>query len=152
MRRKDRATSEKRACEIMDNAIFGTVALAAGNMPYAVPINFAREGSYLYFHCAKSGRKTEILKENSNVCISFVMSSDVNAQQLTTNYASATVEGIATLITEKDEKVQALKAICHKFAPISETTINTAIAKNLSVTAVYKVEIKSITGKESIKK
>ncbi len=152
MRRKDRALTEERAYEILDNCDYGTLALSAAGKPYAVPINFVREGKNLYFHSAKAGKKVEMIGENRNVSISFVDYSELNPQKLTTNYRSVSVEGVASAVVDKDEKVHALKAICHRFAPISETIINTAIAKNLSATAVYKIEIIAITAKASEKK
>ncbi len=152
MRRKDRALTEERAYEILDNCDYGTLALSVDNKPYAVPLNFVREGKFLYFHSAKAGKKSEIIKENAAVSISFVEYSEINPQKLTTHYRSVSVEGIASAVSDKDEKVHALKAICHRFAPISESVINTAIAKNLSATAIYKIEIINIAAKASEKK
>ena len=62
MRRKDRAMDEKFALQVLDNAGYATISMYDGNEPYAVPISHVRNENTIYFHCAKLGRKIDILK------------------------------------------------------------------------------------------
>ncbi len=58
MRRKDREVSAEQAWEIVERCSYGVLAMTKPDgTPYAVPVNFAREGNYLYIHCAQAGEK-----------------------------------------------------------------------------------------------
>ena len=53
MRRKDREVSAEQAWEIVERCSYGVLAMTKSDgTPYAVPVNFAREGNCLYIHCA----------------------------------------------------------------------------------------------------
>jgi len=53
----------------------GNIAFADGSMPYIVTMNFGRQWDddrlTLYFHCAKAGRKIDLLNRNNRVCFEF---------------------------------------------------------------------------------
>lgn len=73
MRRKDREVTDLQQIErIIAGSKVCHVAMADQGMPYLVPMNFGYEMKgrelTLYFHCAKEGRKLDILKKNDNVC------------------------------------------------------------------------------------
>lgn len=60
MRRKDREVSAEQAWEIVERCSYGVLAMTKPDgTPYAVPVNFAREGNCLYIHCAQAGEKTD---------------------------------------------------------------------------------------------
>ena len=62
MRRKDREVSAEQAWEIVERCSYGVLAMTKPDgTPYAVPVNFAREGNCLYIHCAQAGEKTDCL-------------------------------------------------------------------------------------------
>ena len=69
MRRKDREVSAEQAWEIVERCSYGVLAMTKPDgTPYAVPVNFAREGNYLYIHCAQAGEKTDCLNHQPQVC------------------------------------------------------------------------------------
>ena len=110
---------------ILDSAIYGTLALSKGVEPYSVPINFARINNTIYFHSSKKGRKMDILKVNKNVSFSVVDEgsiipsyfSDTNnmACLATQFFRSVIIEGLASIVTTKDEKTKAIEALMQKF-------------------------------------
>ena len=62
MRRKDREVSAEKAWEIVERCSYGILAMTKPDgTPYAVPVNFAREGNCLYIHCAQAGEKTDCI-------------------------------------------------------------------------------------------
>ena len=70
MRRKDREVSAEQAWEIVERCSYGVLAMTKPDgTPYAVPVNFAREGNYLYIHCAQAGEKTDCLNHQPQVCV-----------------------------------------------------------------------------------
>jgi len=46
----------------------GVLVMCQGFVPYAVPMNHAWSEGRLYFHCAPTGRKLDVIRANSRVC------------------------------------------------------------------------------------
>lgn len=70
MRRKDKEIVSRAECDaVLNEAQVAHVAMVDGEKPYVVAMNFSYDGRALYLHCAKEGRKLEILARNPNVCI-----------------------------------------------------------------------------------
>ena len=73
MRRKDRKIEDREILRsIIERAEVCRLAFAVGDLPYLVALNFGYEwdGEFpiLYFHCAREGRKLEMMRQNSRVC------------------------------------------------------------------------------------
>jgi nitroimidazol reductase NimA-like FMN-containing flavoprotein (pyridoxamine 5'-phosphate oxidase superfamily) len=104
----------------------------------------------LYFHCAPQGRKLDILKRNPLVC--FELESDLHIINTgkpcnwSTSYASVIGYGIASLVTDPQQKREALAVIVDHYAP---GTVYEFEAKKVDEVAVLKVEVTSMTGKKS---
>ncbi len=57
------------ACEqILGAKDVGVLVMSEGGVPYAVPLNHAFVAGRLYFHCAPTGRKLDVLRANPQVC------------------------------------------------------------------------------------
>jgi len=148
MRRKDREMNEEFALNIVDKCEWATLcAITTQNAPYCVPLSIARIDNFIYFHCAKEGKKIDCLRYSPAVCISCVGDSQRLKDEFTTKYESAIVTGIATQVAERDEKILALKAICERHTPANMQNFDEAINKSLFRTDIWKVSIDSITGK-----
>lgn len=121
MRRSDREQSLEFALELIDRCQHGTVAFATEDgAPYCIPLSLVRVGDKLYFHCAKEGHKTDLLRHDSRVCITFVGADEpafVAPAMYTTYFQSAVVIGRASEVTEPEEKAEALRALCRKLTP-----------------------------------
>jgi nitroimidazol reductase NimA-like FMN-containing flavoprotein (pyridoxamine 5'-phosphate oxidase superfamily) len=149
MRRKDRQISNDESYIIIDKASFGTMATVdCDGIPYAVPLNFVRDGDILYFHGAMEGHKIDNLKERPNVCITFVGSVSFPEKHFTTIFESAILFGKAEEVTDDNEKIHGLKLICERFVPDNMDAFNYGIEKQLKVTAVWKIKIETISGKQ----
>ena len=148
MKRKDRELTREQALEIVDRCIYGVVsAVTPEGIPYAVPVDLVRDGDRLYFHCAHTGLKTDCLRHEPRVCVTFVDSrAEIDQPGLTTLYASAIVNADASEITDKEEKIRALHLLCQRFAP-EHPRSSGDFSECLSITAVWQLQIKEITGK-----
>lgn len=106
MRRKDREVSAEQAWEIVERCSYGVLAMTKPDgTPYAVPVNFAREGNYLYIHCAQAGEKTDCLNHQPQVCVTCVEGGAwVDQPALTTRYASAVMLGRVEELTDEADK------------------------------------------------
>ena len=74
MRRTDRAvTDDEKIQAIIEKAKIVHIGMIDDNRPYVVPMQygfvFAEGKLTLYVHCAKEGRKLDIIKKNPHVFI-----------------------------------------------------------------------------------
>ncbi len=146
MRRADRQTDRASAWEILENAPFLTLSMnGAEGAPYGVTLSFVRMGEHLYFHSAPEGYKVESLKKDPRVCLTAVGAQRTVADGLTVAYGSAVAFGKAFLVEDPAEKEGALLAICKKYAPSNPNAA--AYVAQYPQTAVWRIEILSITGK-----
>ena len=157
MRRSDRAQSREFALELMDRCTYGVVSISTGeDTPYCLPLSLVRVDNRLYFHCAKAGRKLDLLRRNPRVCVTFVGASEptyVAEKNMYTDYfQSAMVTGTAVEVLEEDEKLEALRALCMKMTPEGMTGDNfeRAMAGSLATTGVWRINMEEITAKAKL--
>ena len=148
MRRKDRAMTGQEAWEVVERCGYGVLTMTAEDgTPYGVPLNYAREGETLYFHCAMEGKKTDSLRKNPRVCLVCVEKNDVVEAAYTTKYASAMVFGTAEEVTDEEEKLKGLRCICQRHAPTNMAIFEEYATPRMMRTAVWKITAEHITGK-----
>lgn len=149
MRRKDREQTKEFGFELIDRCEYGVMALIdTDGAPYALPLNLARDGESLYFHCAMEGKKIDSLRRDPRVCISFTGGVKPLTDKFTTLYQSADVFGRAVEVTDNDEKIHALRLLCEKLTPTNMAAFDGAVERSLGRTAVWRVDIEDVTAKE----
>ena len=112
MRRTDRQRGEDFALEVIDRCAYGVAAMTAGDgAPYCIPLSLVRLGDFLYFHCAMEGTKVDLLRRDPRICISFVGANQAAQDDFTTYFQSACVEGEASEVLDREEKIRALRAL-----------------------------------------
>ena len=152
MRRKERREDESFAFEVFDKANFAVISMIdEDGLPYCLPISAVRIGEKLYFHSAESGRKSEAMLKNSNVCLTAAIDVVSAEDKFTTYFKSAVVRGKAVKVTDDEEKITALKAICERFTPSNMNDFPNAIKMSLPRTAVWRIDIENATGKQKKK-
>lgn len=152
MRRKERREDERFAFEVLDKADFAVLSMIdEDGLPYCLPISAVRIGEKLYFHSAESGRKSEAILKNPNVCITAAADVVSAEDKFTTYFKSAVVRGKAVKVTDDEEKIAALKAICERFTPSNMPDFSNAIKMSLPRTAVWRIDIENATGKQKKK-
>jgi len=72
MRKQEREITDIAEIEaVINRADVCRIALADGNIPYIVTMNFGYSGGHhrkLYFHCAREGRKLDMIRKNNYAC------------------------------------------------------------------------------------
>jgi len=141
----ERAEIEKiiRACKTC------FLAMADGNVPYVLPMNFALDGDEVILHSAQSGRMWETLKKNPSVCINWTLGEELFWRdiQVGCSYGirskSALVEGEAEFVEDFDEKIRCLERIMAQYSGL-EFKFGAPAVKNVGI---FKVRIQKISGK-----
>ena len=146
MRRNDRATTTEKAWEILENAEYMTLSMmGAEGVPYGVTLSFARVENALYFHCANEGYKLDSLRKNPAVCVNAVRQPRTKAEEFTVAFESAVAFGTACEVTEQEERVRGLLAICKKYAP--ENPGAAAYIAQYPQVSVWRIDVTDLSGK-----
>jgi len=150
MRRKEKEIIEKSAIEaIITKSLVCRLALSDDNAPYIVPLSFGYKDKMLYFHGSQKGKKIDIIKKNQKVCFEFDADTEIvkaeDACQWSMRYKSVIGFGKAVLLKDLDEKQKALSIIMSQYSDRAFQFDDAALKK----AAVIKVEIESMTGKQS---
>lgn len=149
MRRINRQLSENEALLILQHGEYGFLStISVDNTPYVTPLNYVYYDGAIYFHCATSGHKLDNIKNNNSVCFSVVSNAKVLAQQLTTEYKSVMVFGTAEILLS-DDTMEPLMKLINKYSSDYLDEGKASMKKYHGKTAVIKVSINHITGKEN---
>ena len=151
MRRSEREIKDRKDIDaIIERAKVCRIGLAEANMPYIVPMNFGYRGNYLYFHCAKAGRKIDIIRQNSNACFEMdidhtLLKPEDRPCGWNAKYQSVIGFGQVYIVENTEEKAEALNILTEHYEgdyyPFSRDEL-----ENLSI---IKIEITSVTGKRA---
>ena len=111
------------ALEVMRKAPYITVSFTRPDgTAYGVPLSLAcTRDDIWYFHCAPEGDKLDAIAVHPEVCLSAVTKCQPTVgpkdDSFTLQYRSAMAFGKAEVVTDLEEKVQALRAISQRFLP-----------------------------------
>ena len=147
MRRASREMDAAFALEVLDKAPFVTVSMTRPDgTPYGLPLSLARtDDKTFYFHCAQEGEKLDCIAHHPTVFLSAVSlcAPTVGPKDgsFTLQYKSATAIGNAELVTDREEKIAAMRAICVRFLPRHMDAFDDAIDRSLERTAVVRITL-----------
>ena len=142
------------ALEIMHQAPYITVSFTRPDgTAYGVPLSLASiNDKEWYFHCAPEGDKLDAIAVHPEVCLSAVTQCKPTVGpkdgSFTLQYRSAIAFGRAELVTDEDEKIQALRIISERFLPGHMNAFEETVTRSLHRTAVVRITLLSApTGK-----
>ena len=150
MRKKEKEITETSAIEsIIHQSIVCRLGLSEGSLPYVVPVCFGYQDRTIYIHGSFMGKKIDMIQKNPNVCCEFDINTKImqaeNACDWGVKYQSVIGFGKASLLKDPDEKRKALSIIMSQYSDRSFQFPE----KKLDKTAVIKIEIATMTGKQS---
>lgn len=152
MRRKDREiTDAGEIREILARARVMHLGLYDGEYPYVVPMHcgftFEDGKLTLYAHCAKEGRKLDLIRRDGRVFVEIdtdeALVPGAAACSWGACYASVMGRGRAAIVDDEDEKCRAL-ALLMKTQTGKEFSFTPAMA---AAVTVLRVDVESYTAK-----
>ncbi len=155
MRRKDKEITDFRKIEaVLKKAQIIRLGLLDGDRPYIVPLNFGYAENAIYFHCAREGKKLDLINRNNTVGFQTeidvrVLNAD-NVPDCTTYYQSVIGYGKAFIIENAREKKQAADILMDHHLPEEEKGRKHQYGKCMKDVCMVKIEIDSMTGKQSL--
>ncbi|MBN2681739.1 MAG: pyridoxamine 5'-phosphate oxidase family protein [Bacteroidales bacterium] len=126
------------------------IAMVDGDKPYVLPFNFGYKEQTIYIHSGKGGRKSDILRKNNNVCISFEKDSVLHfvnegvACSYSMKFRSVIAEGKLHFVETNEEKIEALNIIMKHYTG-KEFSYNLPAVEDV---CVMKIEISSFSGRK----
>jgi nitroimidazol reductase NimA-like FMN-containing flavoprotein (pyridoxamine 5'-phosphate oxidase superfamily) len=151
MRRKDKEIQEPdEIVGIIEKAPVCRLGLCCNNVPYVVPVSFGYREGCLYLHCAKQGKKMDMIRANPRVCFEI----DVDVEPIESDqpcdwgmkYASVIGFGTASVLEDPEEKKKGLDVIMEHYSPRPPQPYSNPV---LEQTAVVRVQVEEMTGKRS---
>ena len=153
MRRSDRELVEKsELVDILEKGDSCHIALCDAGTPYLVTMNYGFAWSNnlkIYLHSAREGRKIDIIKKNPKVCFSVDVDHELVAAEESCKwgmkYRSVVGSGIVEIIENESEKIEGLNLLMKHYSKRNDFTYD---EKMLKATAVLKITVSEITGKQ----
>ena len=156
MRRQNRQVTDiKEIKAILSEIKVARLGMFDGEQVYVVPLNHGYEMGdgetiIFYLHCAKVGRKVEILKKNPNVCIELdgrheLMSADAPCDH-SYYYASLIGNGAVQFVEDFEEKVHALELVMKHQTGKDDWTFD---EKWVNAVCIMKLELTDYTVKQN---
>jgi nitroimidazol reductase NimA-like FMN-containing flavoprotein (pyridoxamine 5'-phosphate oxidase superfamily) len=147
-RREKKITDRDEILKILASEKICRIAFADDSTPYIVPVHYGYSDNALYIHCAKEGRKIDIIKKNNTVCFEIehdvrIVSADT-ACRWTTLYTSIIGYGTAAIITDTAMVVDALNVIMKQQSGHGTWNYN---ERDLGRVAVIKISIETLSCK-----
>lgn len=139
-------------CErILKSSYIGILVMCYNDEPYAVPINHAYSDGRLYFHCATTGRKLDIIR--ANPCVCYVANNYfgdpkdfADGVKCHGNWESVIAYGKARVVDDPDELRDAFTRFMAYYSPSyfkpSESSLET--------TRAIIIEVESMTARREV--
>ena len=153
MRRKDKEiTSRTEINSILDEAVILHIALLDGDRPYIIPVNFGYRDNAIYIHCAREGRKLDLIRRNNQVGFQAETGVEIVHKSIPdkcgTNFKSVVGNGRISIVKSMDEKRLGLTLLMRHYDPDAGDDIE--FRECLDEVCLLKIEIDSISGKQSL--
>jgi nitroimidazol reductase NimA-like FMN-containing flavoprotein (pyridoxamine 5'-phosphate oxidase superfamily) len=140
-RHPERASSELADLHaVLDAALVCHVGFVHDGAPVVIPTIHARDGDVLYLHGSPASRMLRDLAGGLDVCVTATLVDGLvlakSWMHHSLNYRSAVVFGRATVVADRDVKVEALRVIVEHVQPGRSASARPPSAKELAATLV----------------
>ena len=150
VRRKDREiTNIDELKRILKTTKYVTIALCMDNEPYLVSLShgYDEKRNCIYFHCASEGKKLVYAKSNNKVWGQVVQDYGVT-DECDYAYKSVHFSGRFFMVDDLSEKQHAIEVMVRQLSPNPEAKLSKIKPEKLATTAMGRIDIDSMTGKQ----
>jgi nitroimidazol reductase NimA-like FMN-containing flavoprotein (pyridoxamine 5'-phosphate oxidase superfamily) len=154
MRKANREVQDRRELlEILEKCDVCRIGLTNSEAAYIVPMNFGFEWPEdglltLWFHCAREGRKLDMIRENGNVCFEMDCGHELKhgatACAYSMNFESIIGYGRICVEVDAARRIHGMETIMRKYS--RESAFQFADAA-LAQTVALRLDVREFTGK-----
>jgi len=136
---------------ILDEGFVCHVGFAVDGQPYVIPTGYGRDGDRIYLHGSSASRMLRTLDGGVHVCVTvtlvdgFVLARSVFHHSM--NYRSVVALGSAQLLTDRDEKLAALRCVTNHIVPGRWEEARQPTDQELKATSVLVLPIDEVSAK-----
>jgi nitroimidazol reductase NimA-like FMN-containing flavoprotein (pyridoxamine 5'-phosphate oxidase superfamily) len=137
--------------KILDEGFLCHVGFVVEGQPFVIPTGYARSGDRLYLHGSSASRMLRTLHQGVDVCVTVTL---VDAFVLarsgfhhSMNYRSVVVLGKATLVTDREEKLDALQSFTDHIVPGRWNEVRPPTDQELKATSVLSLPLDEVSAK-----
>ena len=155
LRRKEKEIKDKAEMKaILAKARYVTVAMCRGDEPYLVTLShgFDPKRDAIYFHCAREGKKIEVLAANNRVWGQAIVDRGYVDGHCDHLFTSVQFHGRVSFIEDVEEKRHALATMIRQLESDSDCVLGHQV-NDASVAKVHigRIDIDFLSGKRSEK-
>ncbi len=148
----ERASYDKNVIyKILDEALICHVGFVVDNQPYVIPTIHARQDDTLLLHGATTSRMIKHIQAGNPICVETTLLDGLVVARAvfhnSMNYRSVVLFGTGTLITDADEKYEALRVLTDRVYPGRWDDSRLPNAKELKATSIVRIAIESASAK-----
>jgi len=155
MRRKDKEIAEPEGIRaILKEAKHITVAMSLHDEPYLATLShgFDEENGCVYFHCAREGKKVEILRANPVVQGQALLDNGYQQGSCDHLYRTTQFRGRVSFVKDLAENEHALRVMIRQLDDHPEAIMeNQVIPHSVSRINIGRIDIDVMTGKRADK-
>ncbi len=152
VRRKDREITDPEIMrKVLKSTKYVTVALCKENEPYLVSLShgYDEKQNCIYFHCANEGKKLVYAKSNNKVWGQAVQDYGVT-DECDYAYTSVHFSGRLFMTNDLGEKQHAIEVMVRQLSPNPEAKLAKIKPEKLASTAMGRIDITLMTGKQHL--
>jgi nitroimidazol reductase NimA-like FMN-containing flavoprotein (pyridoxamine 5'-phosphate oxidase superfamily) len=137
--------------KILDESFVCHVGFTIGGKTFVIPTGYARVGNRLLIHGSSASRMLRAMSDGVEVCATVTLIDGLvlarSAFHHSVNYRSVIVFGSARLVSDEDEKIEALHAFTEHIVPGRWQEVRPPNKSELRATAVLSLPIQEASAK-----
>jgi nitroimidazol reductase NimA-like FMN-containing flavoprotein (pyridoxamine 5'-phosphate oxidase superfamily) len=147
-----RAEYDRKAVyDILDEGFICHVGFVVDGQPFVIPTGYARAGDCLYIHGSQASRMLRALGEGIDVCVTVTLLDGLvlarSAFHHSMNYRSVVVFGKASVVEDKEEKLEALRALTEHIVPGRWAEVRWPSGSEMKATTVLSLPLAEASAK-----
>lgn len=152
-RKKQEITDPAILEEVLSTSEICRLGFVDNNRAYIVPFNYGYQDGVIYIHCAREGKKLELLKENNEVCFEIEQLVRIEPHELPckwdTTYRSIIGYGKVEIIDDQKLKQEGMDVIMKH--NVSDKSMDLNYGKHrFDAILLLRIEISELKGKQSL--
>ncbi|HTA11827.1 MAG TPA: pyridoxamine 5'-phosphate oxidase family protein [Solirubrobacteraceae bacterium] len=151
-RKRERGTHERAVIDaILDEALIAHLGIVEDGQPFVTPTLHARRGDVVYCHGSTASRTLRALAAGAPACLTVSLIDGLilarSAMHHSANYRSVMLLGGASLVTDVEEKREALRAVIEHIVPGRWSDVRAPSENELKATSVLAIPIDEASAK-----
>jgi len=144
--------SKDEMVAILESSKYITIAMCQDEEPYLATLShgYDRERNCLYFHCAKQGKKIDILKKHNTVWGQAILDKGYVQGSCDHLYATTQFMGRVTFVEDMQEKRHALEVMIKALEDDPQKVMAVQLTeKSIKGVQIGRIDIDHMSGKKS---